>query len=262
MTSAAKKLRPDGESGLSASLATPSKSKLAENVARELEHEIIERGWPVGEVLGSEAELLARLGVSRAVLREAVRLLEHHFVATMRRGPGGGLVVTAPDTSAAARATALTLEYQGATIRDLLEARSALELKCVELATGRIDEDGIELLRQTLDAEAVSGNGRDGLGGTHDLHRVIAQITGNPAFVVFLEVLTRLTNHSMSTGPHDGTIAEGVRKAHEKIAEAIILGDPGLARHRMQSHLEAMASWLSPAAVSAKPTEPLRRRSA
>jgi DNA-binding FadR family transcriptional regulator len=257
MTRAAKPSRQAAKLGLSASLTTPSKSKLAENVARQLEHEIIERGWPVGEVLGSEAELLARLGVSRAVLREAVRLLEHHFVATMRRGPGGGLVVTAPDTSAAARATALTLEYQGATIQNLLEARSALELKCVELATSRIDEAGIELLRHTLEAEAQSGS--DGLGGSHDLHRVIAQITGNPAFVVFLEVLTRLTSNSMAALPRDGSMSGGVRHAHEKITEAIVSGDSGLARHRMQSHLEAMANWLNPASAAPIARKPVSR---
>jgi DNA-binding FadR family transcriptional regulator len=238
--------------GLSASLITASKSKLAENVARELEHEIIDSGWPVGKVLGSEAELLTRLGVSRAVLREAVRILEHHFVATMRRGPGGGLVVTAPDTSAAARATALTLEYQGASVRDLLEARSALELKSVELAASRIDEKGIALLRDTLASEAQSAGGLDTLGGRHDLHRAIAEITGNPAFVVFVEVLTRLTSHTMSVGPREPIVAPGAHIAHEKIAEAVMRGDVALARHRMQSHLEAMGKWLELAPASDK----------
>ena len=64
--------------------------KLATVVARSIENQVVALGWPVGEVLGSEAELLERFGVSRAVLREAVRIVEHTGAARMRRGPGGG----------------------------------------------------------------------------------------------------------------------------------------------------------------------------
>jgi DNA-binding FadR family transcriptional regulator len=65
--------------------------KLAEALAARIERTIASRKWPVGAVLGSEESLLAKFRVSRAVLREAVRILEHHRTATMRRGPGGGL---------------------------------------------------------------------------------------------------------------------------------------------------------------------------
>ena len=67
--------------------------KLGEQLAERVEEEIIASGWPVGKVLGSEAELIERYGVSRAVFREAMRIVDHHGVAEMRRGPGGGLVV-------------------------------------------------------------------------------------------------------------------------------------------------------------------------
>ena len=54
------------------------------------------------------------LASARAVFREAVRLLEQDGVAQMRRGPGGGLVVTAPRASSVARAAALHLQFFGA----------------------------------------------------------------------------------------------------------------------------------------------------
>lgn len=56
--------------------------------AEQIIADVIELGWPVAHVLGSEAELLERCGISRAALREAVRLVEHQRVARMRRGPG------------------------------------------------------------------------------------------------------------------------------------------------------------------------------
>src|SRR5205823_10135158 len=71
--------------------------RYAETLAQRIRADLARAGAVAGDVLGSEDEMRERYGVSRQVLREAVRLLEHHGVAKMRRGPGGGLVVTEPD---------------------------------------------------------------------------------------------------------------------------------------------------------------------
>ena len=54
--------------------------------------------------------------MSRSVLREAVRLVEHHQVARMRRGPNGGLLICEPDAGPATRAVVIYLEYLGTTL--------------------------------------------------------------------------------------------------------------------------------------------------
>ena len=108
--------------------------KLGEQLAERVEEEIIASGWPVGKVLGSEADLIERYGVSRAVFREAMRIVDHHGVAEMRRGPGGGLVVVAPKSDAAIRTLSLNLEYLDLTPEQINEARLAIELACVRTA--------------------------------------------------------------------------------------------------------------------------------
>jgi DNA-binding FadR family transcriptional regulator len=236
--------------------------KLAEQTAAKIELAIIERGWPLGMVIGSEADLLAEYGVSRAVLREAVRLLEHDHVAHMRRGPGGGLVVAEPDAEAVTRAATLHLRYRQVSPGQLFEARIALELAAVKSATERIDERGIGRLREVLDHEAAGTEQAD--VNSHYFHLVVAQLSGNPALELFTDVMTRLSAAAFlgSGGLVDATAATSVRDAltddvasvHRGIAEAIISGDVGMAQHRTTRHLQAMAGAVGRHPAPAGPT--------
>ena len=127
--------------------------KLGEVLAETIENEIIAAGWRVGNVVGSESELCERYGVSRAVFREAIRIVDHHGVAEKRRGPGGGLVVVAPSVDAAVRTVSLNLEYLDINASQINDARLAIELSCVQSAIENLDDDGERRIRDFLDTE-------------------------------------------------------------------------------------------------------------
>ncbi len=235
------------------------KTKRAGEIAAAVEREIIERGWPASEVIGSETELVARHGVSRSVFREAVRILEHRSVARMRPGPGGGLVVTVPDEDVVSSAADLYLTYRQATTRQLFETRKALELSAVENAVRRLDETSIERLRGRLRyegqvrAEVVSGESSPSLLEAamrgDEFHTLIAELTGNPATELFVRTLSQVTwnryrRHFQSL---QLPLAPSHRvHDHEEIVEAMVGGDAGLARHRMQRHLDELESLFNP----------------
>ena len=192
-------------------------------------------GWPVGTLLGAEAELLERYGVSRAVFREAVRLVEHQQVARTRRGPRGGLVITEPTVHAVIDAVVLYLYRVEARIDELFEARIVLEDIVAELAPGRLGEQDLPRLRSF---QRAGDHGQD--ADPRALHALLASITRNPALELFVEVLNRVsmlyTTDWQALGP--AVTAESAR-AHARIADAVIAGDSGLARNRMRRHLEA-----------------------
>jgi DNA-binding FadR family transcriptional regulator len=222
--------------------AKPDGRRLAEVVASRIEDEVIRRGWPVGEVIGSEPELIEKMGVSRAVFREAARIVEHHNVARMRRGPGGGLIVAEPDADAVQRAVALYLRFAGVRKDQLFATRMTLELACAAQAAENIDERGIVRLREVLELEEALRAEAIPTGHTHDLHVVIAELTGNPAMALFVRVLTRLTMEQQL--PHEDVdkAISAYHHAHEALVEAIVSGDAALAQHRMRRHLEAVAA--------------------
>jgi DNA-binding FadR family transcriptional regulator len=216
-----------------------SPSKRAAALAAEIERDIVRRGWPVGMVLGSETDLIATYKVSRAVFREAMRLLEHHHIAEMRRGRKGGLTVIEPDPASLTDATALYLQYHGVDPDNLLEARQSVELTCARLAAERATEEDIVKLR-TL-ANRVSSSPAELAENSAEFHETVAATTRNPALHLFVQVLYLLTQNSID---HSLVmpLANVVNHAHAAIAEAIAAGDVALAQHRMLRHFEAMTT--------------------
>src|SRR5580658_7751884 len=153
---------------------TESNAKRAAKVADRIVEDVMALDWPVGEVLGSEADLLERYHVSRAVFREAVRLVEHQQVARTRRGPGGGLVITEPTMGAVTEAVVLYLHRVDATLDEIFEARIILEEIACELAVERVDEDDRARLRHFADDEPIEPD-----SVPRELHTLVGEISRN-----------------------------------------------------------------------------------
>jgi DNA-binding FadR family transcriptional regulator len=238
---------PDTEPGAVNSRGRPHEVKLARRIARRMEEDILAAEHPVGSIYASETELRERYGVSRAVLREAIRLVEHHGLAVMRRGPYGGLVLRAPDAKPLTNAVVVYLEYVGTTVDDLLTVRSLLEPLAARLAAQNLTEEHIKVLRATLEEEQARGElapaGRD------LLHELLGRIGGNRVLGLFIDVLVELTARYAKRPPPPAKqaakdLSAASDHAHGRIVDAIVAGNAMLAEHRSLKHLDAMKDWL------------------
>jgi DNA-binding FadR family transcriptional regulator len=221
--------------------------KRASQIARRIEADIIRRGWPIGQSLGSEQALQRRYRVSRSVLREAVRLVEHHQVARMRRGPNGGLLVCEPDAAPATHAIIIYLEYVGTTIGDLLDARLLLEPLAASLAAERIDEAGIDRLRAVLGAE--EHRTRDPLVPHDEFHAALAEQSKNSVLQLFIDILMRLSVRYAEDSRLDsaGEALEAIDRRHHQHADivaAVTAGDSARAKTLSERHAESVTAWL------------------
>jgi DNA-binding FadR family transcriptional regulator len=218
--------------------ATSAPPKKAEELAHRIETLVMGKGWPVGESLGSEPQLIERYGVSRAVLREAVRILEHHGVARMRRGPGGGLIVTAPDLLGIQRPAALYLDYAEVSPEDIRTVRTSLEVAAVEAAMRVMTPDGITRLQTLLEQERQVGADDLVAGPSADFHVLIAQLSGNPALLLFIETLVGLTFERTLHKDFDRDQLDAFHESHAQIVQVMLAGDVATAKSLMQSHLD------------------------
>lgn len=215
-------------------------TKLAAHVASQVADDVIARGWPVGEVLGSASEFAEQYDVSRAVFREAVRLLEHQQVVRTRRGATGGIVVVEPSLDAIIDAAVVYLHRVDAGVDEVFEARLVLEEIVADLAPARLDAEG----RARLEAH-LAGEEAGEITDPYALHTLLASLTRNPALELFVDIFNRVVAlYLRDPNPVDLRGADPVRRAHARIVQAVLAGDERAARENMTRHLQAEADLL------------------
>jgi GntR family transcriptional regulator, transcriptional repressor for pyruvate dehydrogenase complex len=114
----------------------------------------------VGERLPSISELARQFGVSKPTVGEAVRILVTNGVVSSKRGVTGGVTVSSDDLSTTL--LGLVPERRMTDMREVLEARRAVEMEIAVLA-GRRGNDGdyasmqesIDLLRAHADEQRL-----------------------------------------------------------------------------------------------------------
>jgi DNA-binding FadR family transcriptional regulator len=128
-------------------------------LADELEKEIRSGKHHAGDVWGFESELITQHGAGRAVVRQAVRILEQRGIAYSRRGKGGGLVITAPKPDSAIRALSIVIGSQFADFTDISALISASDNHQFLNCTERVDPATCRQLQSLVEKfETVSAD--------------------------------------------------------------------------------------------------------
>src|ERR1700687_1868006 len=116
--------------------------KASHVLARELRERILSGELAEGVTLPAERELVKQTQMSRATVREALRILEVQNLVRVRAGRAGGAFVQRPTTKSMASSVTLMIRGQKIKLADLMETREALEPFCAELAArNRTDHD-------------------------------------------------------------------------------------------------------------------------
>jgi DNA-binding FadR family transcriptional regulator len=220
----------------------------AEALVGEIMKRIYQLGWPVGLPLGSQSDLMQEYKVSRAVLRQAIRLLEHDSIATVQRGAGGGLVVARPDMQATTRAIKVYLEYARIGPSEILATRQTLEAATVSLVVARLNQEGEQRLRDQIATEA----GLDGRANADELlqfHFLLGELCGDAALRLFTSVVLQLadahsTFHFRSLQDRNAVVKR-VKHLHARIAEALIARDKEQALALMDHYIGGIKAWLT-----------------
>jgi GntR family transcriptional regulator, transcriptional repressor for pyruvate dehydrogenase complex len=215
--------------------------KAADVLAGHLRERILAGALAEGCPLPTERELGERSGLSRASVREALRILESEGLIQTRPGRNGGASVRQPTADSIARSVGLFVRGRRIRLKSLLETREAIEPAVARLAALNRNDDDIAALKAAQARLKASQADRAAyLEANVDWHLAVANASHNEPLIGFMAAISTVIQSATenplldSDEVRDQTIA-----AHERILAAILAGDPAAAERRMARHVRA-----------------------
>jgi DNA-binding FadR family transcriptional regulator len=209
---------------------------LVEKVVSELAAQLRSGLLQKNQTLASERTLAAQLGVSRNVLREAIRCLQLQGLLEIRQGRGTRIV----DQLHKPLASALSLQvpHHSSRLHQLFELREILEPKAAALAATRASKTQINQLTDAHHRLSIAQSHEESVLADIHFHRAIAEASGNQLLVLVLDSLTETLAAAHSKGfrklpPSDPTPLQ----MHNQILKAISAQNPAAAESAMLAHL-------------------------
>lgn len=193
-----------------------------------------------GDRLPSERDLAEALGVSRAAVREALKVLESYGQVEIRIGSGTYVRRAAPQEACQLAGALLNgLNPDTHLLQDALEVRWALERQVIE-SLGRVTPDQAAEIRAILAEEAEEFMGGGLAEGTLNVRfeRTLAHLTGNRLLVRMQATAHEAWVHillSMEVMPADKA---RLHQEHLVILAALEAGNTAGALQAMRTHLD------------------------
>jgi DNA-binding FadR family transcriptional regulator len=179
------------------------KIKAAMRLAQEIVATIYESKMQPGDRYLSEADALQHHHVARGTYREALRFLEIQGVVNIRAGPGGGAEIRRPGSPQLASTIALLLQFADAPMREVLEARTAIEPGVARMAALYATPADIKAMAEDLaEIEAEIGNYKKFSPAYLQYWNHLAESTHN-AFLMFVSPALRAIVNSAGFVPNE-----------------------------------------------------------
>lgn len=193
-----------------------------------------------GARLASERQLSQEFGVSRPMVREALRTLVERRLIDV--APSRGAFVRRE--SGRRRVQPLDVEYRrrGATARNLSEARLMLESEAAGLAAERADDDDLAILRAAVERLKASPTPLDRVRNDLAFHAALAAAAHNPVIETMFASIQGMTVELMVRSAGDAEVVRKSAPYHRLTYEAIAARDPAGARAAIKAHLSIAAS--------------------
>jgi DNA-binding FadR family transcriptional regulator len=245
------------------------KRTLAEQMADTIKEFILDGNLQSGDVLPTEPELCEQFGVSRAVVRDATRILMALGLVEVRHG--SGVFVTESQTAAFGEALLIALRRAGASAWDVEQFEQIILPEVIALAAVMANEDEIAQLREQINdyeqlvlayhqrrSEGIPANYAENqalLNGSQQIIQSIFNASHNRVFQQLAQPLMRLRNlrnwqDDDNDTPESLTATE--TQYFSRLADAIASRNPEQAREMVHQQMG-----LPPAAVDAMKETPV-----
>lgn len=231
---------------LTSSFAPVKRRRAFEDIMLQIENAIHEGRLTVGDRLPPERELAEIFQVSRASVREALRVLEAFGVLSARRGTGAdsGSILSAQHESPLSGLLRLYASLLQMPLQDLLDVREAIETLTARRAAERALPEDIERLTGIIDSMRNSHTPEGFLTLDTEFHVTLARASGNSVAPLIMGALRDAIAHQM-LGAFNALEASGdwiserawLIKEHAELLKTVASKDPEAAALAFGRHV-------------------------
>lgn len=216
-------------------------ARLGIHIARELMIRIVSGENPVGTLLPNEAALCETFGVSRTVIREAVKMVEQKGLIRVRQGEGTTVNQREDWNLLDPLVLELVIDHDSNAdmLDDVVGVRRLLEEEMARRAATRLVEQDRADLSAYLDIMDREGQFTDAFAqADFDFHEKLMRISGNLIGVSVVHLLHEEARRSLRYRGHPSP-ADCVQsnREHRDVFEALVGGDGDGAASAMGKHI-------------------------
>lgn len=227
---------------------TPKESKLSRpvRVAEAIKALVVEEEMQPGDRLPSEHDMMARFGMAKGTIREAMRILEAQGLIKTRTGPGGGAFVHEVSRDRAKALLGNYFYFKNLTIGDIYQMRRSLEPENAASLAGTLSVEVLGKLEDiialyTSPAQTPEEEREQHLASLR-FHALLADQSHNPLLGFIIDFMVKLLSditvyRQLYTPVNPALRARGV-DYQTRLLAALREGDAGAARAIMKAHME------------------------
>lgn len=235
-----------------------------ENLTHGLTERIVSGEYPPGMRLPTELQLQKQWGVSRSVVREAMKVLASQGLVCIEQGRG--TFVSHSDTASLTTQITLALRRprgDGAPTAAesvdewvaLLDVRKVLEVAVAERAALHANEDDIQAMQAAIEEmRAQPAEPAGYVDADLAFHHALAEATENSLWSALLGSLNDLLRRYREVSFRGRESALIAARQHQKILDAVQARDATTAANEMRDHLKRSEQDLKKGRSSEKPS--------
>jgi len=212
-----------------------SRKSASELVFEELRNLILSGRFAAGSKLPSEAKLAGKYGVSRPIVREALRSLQILGLTETRTGSGTYVLADSGNRD---------IRYGNYSARDLMEARAFVEVSAAGWAALRRSDDDLSRLLTLCDRMEQEENTEIWVRLDSDFHELIAEASKNAVFRDIIDDVREAMAQQSGLLTILGPRRQESNEEHRAIIEAIRRGSEVEAQLAMEIHLRKVEAAL------------------
>jgi GntR family transcriptional regulator, transcriptional repressor for pyruvate dehydrogenase complex len=197
--------------------------KISDQIIDQIRDAVLSGKLKPGNRLASEKELADQFGVSKATMREAMRVLEVLGLIEIRKGLGGGIFIAEVGMRTTIHSIINFLHFQPVSIKEITMLRFLIEPTVAQIAASKITDNDIKNLKKILSENPSLST--EEVSKEIGFHRYLARLAENTLLILIVDFVDNLLDSIKSKVKLGPDFYRDVRKAHLKILDCLIKKD-------------------------------------